>query len=154
MEREDALSDDQQQSGILGDAVPATAAETTGFEEPAAVTEPQAKTDPLVEIAETEHRVGLGKAVMVVAQRLLQVEDYLRRLNSDVIMPFQQAATNFDARVKRVEDIVQHMSQQRALAEIQMERQTRSMAIDLAIKSIAEDKRTPDAITTYADAYL
>jgi hypothetical protein len=61
-----------------------------------------------------------------------------------------------DTRLRHLEPVVQQMAQQRAVAEVQMERQIRSAALDLAIKALTampEADRSPDTISAYADAF-
>ncbi len=57
-----------------------------------------------------------------------------------------------------VRSVVHHLSQQRAMAEVQMELQVRSIALDQAIKTVPEAARVSseagDIITGLADAYV
>jgi hypothetical protein len=66
------------------------------------------------------------------------------------------AILSLDTRIRHLEPVVQQMSQQRAVAEIQMERQVRSAALDLAVKALAalpEADKTAETISAYADAF-
>lgn len=135
------MSDDKQPSGFLGEAE-------------APIAEPEAPA-PQVNGAMAEdaleHIAGMGDGYLsVVAERLRQIEQHV----PDAIK-MAQGVTNIAGRLGELEKAVGYLSQQRAIAEVQMERQVRAVALDMAIKALPDAVRSdPEAITRFADAFL
>ena len=90
-------------------------------------------------------------AMRVLAGRLRQAEQ-----NMPAVIEATQRLIQIGANVDYLGKVVQSLSQQRALGELQMERQTRSAALDLAIKAAQRQGEPGDAvvITALAEAFL
>jgi hypothetical protein len=93
----------------------------------------------------------------VLAQRIQAAEQLLGQ-NMPQAMQIGQSLIQLDTRLRNLEPQVQYLSQQRAVAEMSLERHTRSQALDLAIKSMTDEQKTgrdaADLITLLADAFL
>lgn len=114
--------------------------------------EPTGQTQ-LDDLQQIVHNTQYPMVLRVLAQRLAAAEQHLPDT-----MRVGQSLIQLDTRLRQLEPQVQHLSTQRAVAEMSMERHTRSMALDLAIKTVPEAQRAePDAagiIVDLADAFL
>jgi len=114
--------------------------------------EPTGQTQ-LDDLQQIVHNTQYPMVLRVLAQRLAAAEQHLPDT-----MRVGQSLIQLDTRVRQLEPQVQHLSTQRAVAEMSMERHTRSMALDLAIKTVPEAQRAePYAagiIVDLADAFL
>jgi len=114
--------------------------------------EPPGQTQ-LDDLQSIVHNTQYPLVLRILAQRLAAAEQHLPDT-----MRVGQSLIQLDTRMRQIEPQVQHLSTQRAVAEMSLERQTRSMALDLAIKTVPEDQRAgPDAADTIvilADAFL
>lgn len=118
--------------------------------EAVAAAPPVAEGDPL-DIMVADER--MPSAMRVLAGRLRQAEQ-----NMPAVLEATQRLIQLGANVDWLGKAVTQLSQQRALGELQMERQTRSAALDLAIKAARPEGTTAaldgGMITTLADAFL
>lgn len=86
----------------------------------------------------------------LIAQRLRDIEKHFPDA-----FKVGQSIVALNGRINELVPVVQHLSQQRAVAEVAMERQVRATAMDLAIKALPDDRKGDAAmISQLADAFL
>jgi hypothetical protein len=163
------MSDDRKPEGL---ALPPP---ISGFDQEPGETRPAANghaaapapaetpRDPLHVILTTE---VFPEALRVIADRLLKAEHAFNQLQHQIHdrpdeFLVAEALAQFRGEIQAQTEVVQnsakavvHLGQQRSMAELQMERQTRGAALDLAIKALPEKDREADTIVTYAEAFL
>jgi hypothetical protein len=92
-------------------------------------------------------------AIGDIRQRLTQIENQIPEVTKII-----GSVVQLGANLQQLQQIVHQMSQQRAVAELQMERNIRASALDLAIKALqGPTKESPadlDKLTTFAGAFL
>lgn len=129
----------------LGDAV-APVAESAPAETPA---RPHTTVDPLQVIAANEDNPD---AVRILAMRLGRAERQIPQ-----VMQLTQNVTNLLANQEQLQKVVGTLSSHQAMAELQMERHVRGMALDLALKAAkGKDDSVVDAdlVTGLAEGFL
>lgn len=144
----------EQPSGFLEAAAPTEAEPSLVEPGQADPAYPEARPDDALEqIAAGNGDGGTLTSTMILAARLRQVEQHV----PDAIK-VGQAMGNLAGRLAETEKMVTHLSQQRAVAEVQMERQVRAVALDMAIKALPDSVKAsaeaPDVMTTTAEAFL
>lgn len=86
----------------------------------------------------------------LIAERLREVEKHF----PDAFQ-IGQSIVSVVGRVQEMERVVTHLSQQRAVAEMGLERHTRATALDMAIKAVPEaNKGDASLISALADGFL
>lgn len=116
--------------------------------------------DPLRVILTNE---SFPEALRHVADRLLKAEHAFNQMAQrhpdefsvgEALTQFRNELQAQSQVVQQIGQVVAQLSQQRAVQEFLAERNARATALDLAIKTLPEAARTPEAIVAHAEAFL